>query len=452
MRAILPLLCVSILLAGQAPPAADAPPSVDETVVLDLLNQFRTDPRSNHLWVDGALRRAEIPTDRSTTIFWGRQKLDLRVQRQPLVFNPQLMQAARAVLAAKPRPERLKPVDALAPIKAAGYSPDAKGLALTGPDADALHLALAVALVHVVAEDASNPKYIVPKFGLAEALLPEWREAGVAVAVSGKKYSVAIVLGQGSAKRYLGGLAYADANRNGRYDAGEGKAGVTAKIGAASVTTGPGGAWWLAQAGDDAVDVTFTGDGFTAVRAAPKAAANAQIDWRLPNAADLKAADKLIEAAEKDFKADDEGRRKAQAALLAGTRRAVLDDARTAKVATLVESIKEEYDEMMKRLLGGMSGTPDEFKSALDAAKKRWKGSFAPLFKEVEALYKLREGVNKAQTAPADQHAKLVPPLLQQIEKAMPVSCEPVLVDQLLLWREALQVLVANAEADPKKK
>lgn len=446
MRLLILFAAAALLHAGQAPG-----PTADEVVALRLLNELRADARLADVPIAQALRRGELPSSHRCKTFWAPSAPKQAEPFPPLVWHPALAAAARAMLAAKVKPVDIAYLDWKQPLAQSGYQPDGEGLALAGVDQPSLFHAYAAAMVHIVEERTAPGGNAKPYFAGRFAMEAKWREAGVAVAQNGKTWSVAFVLGLGSAKRHAGGVVYADRNRNGTYEAGEGQAGVTVACGAATMVTGPSGAWWLALPDDAAAEVAFTAKDFGAKRPLAKAAANAGIDWRLPDPADCKAADKLIAEAEKPFK-DEDTRRKILAALIAGTRMASLDDARQEKARTLSEPIVEEYTTLLQRATAALSEPPAEFKPKLTEWRGRWKGSLAPLFKELEMLNVLRRQLIEVQALPVAQQAAKAAPLLKPIEKAMADTCDPVLLDQLRTWRGIIEEILAFEQAPVKKK
>lgn len=435
----------SAAYAGDA--AAANAPTAEELVILDLLNTHRADFIRGNNRITTAVRAKQVAANPS---HWA-HAANGTGKSLPLVVSPALTAAARSLLKAGTKPVEKQRFDALPAMKAAGYANDKAGLAMFGLELPTLAIAYAAAATNVTEETEAN-KQTFSKYAGIEALKAEWREVGIAVG-AGKagKQSVVIVLGQGTAKRHVGGIVYADANRDGEYQLGEGRAGVTVSCGGATMTTGPGGAWWLALDSDAEGQVTFTGDGHTASRPLAKGTANVGIDWRLPNAADLKTADKLIADAEKDVKNPDlEKRRGPLAALLYGTRMAVLDDARQKKVDELVAPIRDEFDDTSRKLMAALGEEPADFKKRFSELQKRWKGGMPGWFKEADAMARLRQQVTAVQAAPADQQPKLAPAAIKSVEKALAEATDPVFLDQYRVWHEALDGIVV-AESAKKK-
>ena len=86
------------------------------------------------------------------------------------------------------------------------------------------------------------------------------REIGVGARLDERTWTV-LTATTGSGELFLTGVAYADANGNGRMDLGEGLSGVTITAGTASTTTNAGGGWALAVS-PDRYRVTASGGPF----------------------------------------------------------------------------------------------------------------------------------------------------------------------------------------------
>lgn len=439
----LPCLLLLPLLLGAAEkerkPAAPPIPTDQEIVVLHLLNDFRGDATSGHLLLSRQVQMKALP---SMPNMWS-QSLGHPKPAPPLTINPLLMSAARALLASTVTPVAKEPITFAEALRTVAYSPDATGHVLVARDAPSLSAAFVRAFTHVVGEKEITPTNRRPIYAASEAIAPTWREVGIAVA-PGKNgtFSLVVVLGAGSATRYVGGVVYADANRNRRYDAGEGKPDVQVSVGDVSMTTGAGGAWWLALTNDAAAEVTFSGAGHRAVRPLAKGNTNQTVDWRIPNAADLTLADRLIADAEKNPAAEPAQRRKVLAALLSGTRMSILDDARLTKISSMVQPIQNDFDQLLRQAMAALAEEPAEFKKQMTTLKKTWEGSLPKLFKELESLYSLRKQVNSVLALPAAQQPPLVPPVLKQVEKASASSNDPVCLEMLETWRGSLEAAV----------
>ena len=441
MRPLFLIFISSITMAAQAPAKQ---PSVEEGVILDLCNQYRTDQQRIRFRLEDMVRRNELPTDKATKDAWLLANTGHRQALAPVVMNPLLNAAARNLLISKVLPERLKAIDAIAPLKAVNYTPDSSGLVVIGRDASSASVAFLTALMAVTSEKEIRPGYVMPSFTAAQVFQPQWREVGIAVIVEGAKFHTAMVFGLGSAQRYVGGVVFADANHNGRFDAGEGRPGIEVKSGGIGMTTGPAGAWWMFLDNGDPVTVEFNGEGFTANRPVVRGTANLCIDWRMPLAADNKSADKLMADVKRAVGPDPQ--RKALAALIAGTRVAILDEAHQTKVTALVAGMMGEYTTAVKRCMDALTDTHQNFLARFDRIKATCRGSFVAMFKEIEDIHRLGQLVAAFQAAPPDQQTKQGPDLLRDITKAREASGEPLLDQQYVFMLEGVASVLNTLE------
>lgn len=447
MRLVI-ILTFSVLSAAE-------PPTIEETAILDLLNQYRANQQRNHPWIDRAVLHKEISVDTSILKPWHELGTANNQPQPPVVFNPVLIEAARALLATKIQPVRGQSPDPTSSLRQVGYQPDSKGLVIIGPEADTLPLAFAAACVHIVAEKEARTGLAHPVFAATEALRQEWREAGVAVATNGGKSKIVMILGAGSGHRYAGGVVYVDANRNGRFDSGEGLPGATVKTGDASMTTGPSGAWWSTVSNSNQFEVTFSVNNLKVIKQGIPGTLNLRLDCSMPIAADSKVADRLLSEANKAMKGSDPGRRhKALAALVFGTRRSMIDDQQRAKIDALIPSIREEYLQIAHRVVTALTETPTNypaFKVCLDRIQTACGGSYEPLIKEADIVYRLRERVDQVQNPGMDQYA-IIAKLIKDLEKAQSASCEPLIVDALTTWIERLTFIQYKIDIDAQIK
>ena len=443
MRWIFCLLFISAYLAAAEPAAIE--PSGDETATLIRLNQHRDSRVNGDLLIADVVRLEQIPV---SATYWNLNSATTG-HAPPLVFNRTLITVARSLLKQANKPVEKQRYDASAALRAAGYAPEQGSLVMFAYDAPSLPLAYAMAMTNSISEVVQYLTVMRPVYSSTEAVKPEYREAGVAVYTANGKTSLVIVLGTGAAKRYVGGIAYIDGNHDNCYAPGEGKAGVLVKSGAASITTGPSGAWWLALDTTDEADIAFSGDSFATSRRATKADANEAFAWRLPNQSDMKKADKLIADVEKDAATKDAERKRVLLAnLLTGTRLGILDDERQKKIIALVAPIREDFNDALQLVRSSLVEDPVEFKKRVGDLKKKWKGAMPSWFKEAESLALTRQQVVAFLIAPVDQRVKFSAPLLKLLAKCLADSEDPAFVDQYLVWQD--QIELALAEARPK--
>ena len=454
------------LTAAEPAPAAPAAngPSSDEVQIYLLLNRHRADRVKGDSTITYAMRDKAITGDLRN---WNLQS-NKPGNVPGVVFNPLLNQAAHDLLAGGAKPASEAPLDASAAVTKAGYKPEAGVATLIATDAPSLELAYGLACSHIVGATVNKTNTLSsPIFAAASVYKADLREVGIAVGGSKDHWSVIIILGAGSAKRYAGGLAYNDANHNGRCDPGEGLAGVRVTVGGNTALSSAGGAWWAALTTDDEAEVAFAKEaakegkdagskesGKGTVKLA-KEAKNAVVDWRVPQAADEKAADKLLADCVK-LPADIEKSRKPLAALLSGTRMLVLDPERQQKVDTLVGPVRSDYDAAVAKVLSLLAEEPDVFKKQFSDLQKRWNGAMPAFFKDAEALAKLRHQVNTTLSSPAETQEKQIAPLLKVVDKAKATSVDPAFLDQLDTMEQQLAAVTPAPKSEkggkPKEK
>jgi hypothetical protein len=370
----------------------------------------------------------------------------------PVVINPQLMLAAHNLLKAEPAAQKGTPYDCTTVLHDANYPTTPQVFALVGLDAGQLQQAYGQALMFPYRVTGTGVGILSRKIALAA----NWREAGVAVQTVAGKTSLVIILGEGTARRFGGGIAYADRNRNGAYDSGEGKAGVTVTIGSTSFTTEAGGAWWMPLTTDDQgkpTEITFTDSGLKSVREIPPGTTNVSIDWRLPSAADLATADRLIAACVNEQKIEAQ-RRSASAKLFFETRGLAIDDQRLKQIQTLVASFSTEGNALVARTMKAFGEEPEDWKKARSELEKPWKGSLRKWFQDADATYQTFQGVKSALAAPPEKQGKVVLAARKLIEQRLKATIDPSLIEQLQTWTEQLDAIPPSesVKAAPQKR
>lgn len=436
MRFVLVALLAAHLTGGEAV-VADL--TTDETAILLLLNSHRTDRRVvdnriNQLITSGAVE--------GSSARWAQR--GSTANQPPLAVNPALVTTARELLKAGTRPQGNEFLNPKAAMAAAGYG-TADGFAIVAFDRPDLLNAYATAMLS--ATEVKQKQQGSEVYAAQFALKPDWREVGIATAAGKGGLRLVLVLGPGTAKRHLGGMVYADANRNRVCDAGEGVAGVTVTCGERSMTTGPSGAWWLALDAATAGTVSFAGGGFTTTRELAKGLDNPGFSWRMPSAADITAADALIAAAGKAA-GDPAARRAPLATLLCATRLAALDEARERRIAELVEPLLPEYDAALDAVFSTFPMEAGAARAVLSKVQKAWKPAAPAWYAEAEVLSRLGQQVLKLRAATATDGGKAAAALRKQLQKLQTQSLEPRFLQQYQIWEEQLS---ESAAEEPKK-
>lgn len=443
---IVTLLALPVLLA-----AGDVSPSAEEIMLLDRINQHRENPPRCLSWPLNALRTKQVKGDRGEMNSLVKEG-NKQGKYPPVIFNQLLNGIAKSLLLARTKAADAHRFDAAPAMRDAGYASDKGNLAMFAYDHPDLSITYAALFTNCIGERLVK-KTTHHTFAGVVALDAVWREAGIAVATSNGKFSAVLVLAHGGAKRVLGGIVYNDTNRDGRYDAGEGKPGVKVTCGSASMTTAAGGAWWLSIDSLDATEVVFSSDAITAVRPITKDVVIAEVNWRFPNPSDQKTVDRLIIEAEKALRSQDADQHKGPlSTLLAASRMAAIDDVRQKRIDGLIEPIKESFDATLKKVLAALGEEPEEYKKRLAEIRKPWHGGMPGWFKEADGLSTLRKQINTVLAAPEDQQGKLALPLIKQLSKIMAESYDPVFLDQYRTWNEALAAALPSEGAMPEKK
>lgn len=444
------LFGVSLLGAGEAPLAPDP----DATALWQMLNRFRGDPRTGSFAVTAQMHAGAVGfgaySARIGSFDWAKASSRMEAV-QPVVLHPQLCVAARLLLDGDAQPAEQQPIAAAAAAAKAGYG-GGEVAALMAVSAPGLETAFARAAARISAVDMVKTR-TVARFDATRMMDAGWRDAGVACRKTPGGISVAIVLGVGGPGRQIGGVIYADADRDGVSDPGEGVAGLVVESGGLRCTTSSGGAWWLRLQASGPVSLTCITPAGTVVRTL--AAEQVICDIRIPDQADGVAADRLLADLARESAGNDlERQRRARVAVLLGTRRSVLDDDRQARVDAAVSPVRDSYDETLRQAMAAMGMKPADFRKRLGELARPWNGALPPAWnRRLEAVCAAGQQVAAAQAAKPEQQVKLVPAALQQVSRLLAEAEDAVVRGQLATWRDALAAISppAAAQREPAK-
>jgi len=436
LRCLPPLLLLATLSAADALP----PPTQDEAALLGFANAHRSQ-RWQYDPVIVKLLPKNMPDGTSVL---GYCKSYFKPMRQ-LVHSPPLAAAARALLASGANmPEGALPDAAAAQ---SGYPAGAKTAATIVRGAASIEAAYAGSLQFWCGTN-SGRKVI----SFQTVLTTPWQEAGVAISRGAKGIDAVVVYGMGGAARVAGGAVYADANRDLAYDAAEGVVGVVVTCGGASMTTGPGGVWWMTLPDAGAGSVTFATAGIKATRTI-EAGNDSGIFWRVPPADELKQVDTAIAAAKSAAagrKPDSDNWPAAMVDLHMRILFLDLDSARQEQVATLIQPLADEFDSMRRRYLADLDGDAKAFSQRLNKDRTRYPGTASRWFKELQTMAALRRQVVAA--GAATEPGKIPPALWEELAKARAASCDPVFRRQYEGWEQQLGPPPAAAPPKPSKR
>lgn len=403
------LLLVSALpLAAQddagpyVPP--DREPTADEVLIVELMNRFRANPSAE----------ADLiapPGKSGGGVDWKMFRDEMKALKPmpPIVINLDLLDAARKhsyymihnglthdEVAGRKGFYGAGPGDR---IKSSGYKGGGWAENAFAGSSGALdsHNGFLI-------DAGAGPGGMQPERGHRKNMIAAYREVGAGGVPTPRGLSVTHDFGSRDV-RMAGGVVYIDANGNNFYDIGEGVGQVT--VGSSdggAVTTWKSGGYTLDLKGQKDVTLTAYMGGEKFSKSFPSGKDNVKFDWAVPKEIPLKAADKLIDAAEKAKETP-----KAFAALVAltvGSRNLYMDADRKTKVAELTRDVAAQLDAAEKSVSEALK-EPEAagLKKLIDEARKPFKGTDADAwFVDAETIAKLKRGVaNFAKTKPDDK-------------------------------------------------
>jgi hypothetical protein len=440
MRRILACaLALTALTAGEGiyqPPSPE--PTAEETFALELMNRLRADPVGETERILGAPK---------SDITWCLDGVDVAMFRSemavlkpvpPVVFNLDLLLAARRHsfymvhngLTHDESPDKTGYTGNSFSdrAKAAGYrgGPGGENCYAAAANPTNSHIGF------VVDAGKGGPGGMQPARGHRRNMMDAgFTEVGLSAVPNGQRLSVTHVFGRG--ERCAGGVVFVDRNRNGVYDIGEGRGGVTITCGKATVRSWSSGAYTLPLGGGGTV--TFTADGQTFTQAAPPSGGNLHINWVIPQQVELDAADKLIASADKAIVADKAGAdspvaRKARIALAIGIEGMALDQARNARIAGLVGDLPTQIAAVRRTVGEAVAAGGKDAAKTIAEAGKTWRGTALDgLLSEAGKALQIRQGhlgylAGRGQKTPPTQ----VRTMAKELEKARDSFHEPAFI------------------------
>jgi hypothetical protein len=351
----------------------DREPTPEETLILEYMNRFRANPLAE-------LEIIAPPGKSGGGVDWKmfREEMKQLKPMPPMVFNLDLLDAARkhsyymvlnglghdetpgkaGFYGAAPG-DRIK----LSGFKGAGWAENA--FAGSGGPWDSHE--------GFIVDAGAGPGGMQPNRGHRKNMMSGHREVGPGGVPNGKGLSVTHDFGSRDV-RMAGGVVYVDANGNNFYDIGEGVGQVTiSSSDGGAVTTWKSGAYELDLKGQKDVVLTATWGGEKFTKTFPAGKDNVKFDWIIPKEIPLKAADKLIEAAEKSK--DGPRQFAAAVALLVGSRALYLDAERRKKVQELTHEVSAQLDEAEKAVGEALKDAEGAgLKKVIDEQRKPFRG------------------------------------------------------------------------------
>jgi hypothetical protein len=367
-----------LVLSGEA--AADLP-TPQEVECLHLVNRFRADPagEGRRLMRGGWVGYPEAPFG-----------IDLRLCRAelaelkpvaPLVMDLHLLASARGHAAwmiandqcahvQAPGTPGFTGADPLARMAASGFA----GFAV-GENCYAGSLTPRQAVVgYVIDWGAGDGQLIAGRPHRRMLLSAAVDLAGTAMVPRTGGFSSAQNFGRGRTGRPAGGVVYADRNRNGRFDAGEGVGGVAVRGLAVATTTWPSGGWALELPSGEAGELAFELAGQRETVAIEAGRTALVADWPMPLPDDARLLDRLEAAAKVAGPAGRIGRINAATAL----DRLVSPRARVQALAALCAEERNALAADQERIRDAVWWDErDAALAAITASTGRWQGSDA---------------------------------------------------------------------------
>jgi len=385
----------------------DREPTPEETLILEFLNRFRTDPVAEADLIAPPSRKGE-------GVDWKMFHDEMKQLKPmpPMVMNLDLLDAARKhsyymILNGLTHDEvpgkagfyGASPADRIkqSGFKGGGWAENA--FAGSGGPYDS-HQGFIV-------DAGAGPGGMQPTRGHRKNMMSAMREIGPGGVPTGRGLSVTHDFGSRDV-RMAGGVVYIDANGNNFYDIGEGVGQVTiSSSDGGSITTWKSGGYTLDLKGQRDVVLTAYMGGEKHTKTFPAGKDNVKFDWIVPKEIPLKAADRLLEAAEKAKDTPKEFA--ALIALHLGAQSLYLDADRkkrvrelTQEAGALLDLAQNAVSEALKDPEGG------SLKKVLEEERKPFKGTEADAwFQDAETIAKLKRGVaNFQKTKPADKEKK----------------------------------------------
>jgi hypothetical protein len=377
----------------------DREPTPEETLIVELMNRFRANPSAE----------ADLiapPGKSGGSVDWKMFRDEMKALKPmpPVVFNLDLLDAARKhsyymihnglthdEVAGKVGFYGAGPADRikLSGFKGGGWAENA--FAGSGGPLDS-HNGFLV-------DAGAGPGGMQPERGHRKNMIAGYREVGPGGVSTGRGLSVTHDFGSRD-MRMAGGVVYIDANANNFYDLGEGVGQVTiSSSDGGAIATWKSGAYELDLKGQKDVTLTAYLGGEKFSKTFPGGKDNIKFDWAVPKEIPLKAADKLLDAADK---AKDTP--KAFAALIAlfvNSRSLYMDAERKTRLQELTKEVGAALDAAEKVVSDALKDPEAAgLKKLIDEQRKPYKGTEADAwFNDAETIAKLKRGVVNFQKA-----------------------------------------------------
>ena len=427
------LLLLPVVRASDVYVPPDREPSPEETLILELMNRFRADPKAE------AARIA--PAGAATMTYSGKgvdwkmfvEEMNELKAAPPLVFNLDLLDASRkhAYYMIQNELTHVESPDKPA-FYGASFGDRCKNSGYKGfaGGENAFRDPGSVKNSHkgFIVDNGDGPGGMQPGRGHRSNMMGAgYREVGGSAVPHGKGFSV--VHDFGSRKvRMVGGVIYMDKDGDNFYSIGEGLGGVTIKSSdGASTATWKSGAFELDLKSDGPVTITaeYGGQSFSKTFDAGKE--NIKFDWIVPEKVALDRADQLLADVAKIKETKSPSYTNAILALWLNTRGLSLDAARAKKIDELTGNVGIELQKHQTAVLDGLKNfDPSGFGTILDTNRKPYRSTTADSwFHEAETVGNMKYSAKVLETAPAENpkialaNKKQLATQIEEVEKQL---------------------------------
>ncbi len=376
------MACVFLSVRAEDFKSADREPTPEETLILELINRFRSDPKAEaaRLVAPGS----SVPAYARNSVDWKMftDEMNALKAAPPLVFNLELLDAARRHSHYMILNELTHVEDPAKPgfygvnfgdrCTKSGYKigfASGENAFRDPPNIRGSHAGFVV-------DHGEGPGGMQPARGhRANLINAEFREVGCSAVPHGKSFTVTHDFGTRKT-RLAGGVIYIDKNNDNFYDVGEGLGGVTiTSSDGASTTTWKSGAFALDLKGEGFVTITaeYLGQSFSTKFDAGKE--NIKFDWRVPGKLALEKADQLLAAVEKVKDTKSIAYQNSILALYVGMRGVGLDADRTQRIAALTATAGPELETHQSAVLDALKNYDKTFAKTLEEHRKPYRGT-----------------------------------------------------------------------------
>ena len=428
MRAAFLVLVPGLLLAGDVYQAPSPEPTAEETLILELMNRFRADPKAEAEWIVKTYAQGDKVMGADAKLFL--EECGQLKAMPPLVFNLRLLDAARKHSqymifnglghVEEPAKRGFTGASFGDRAKAAGYEGFAAAENAFAGSSGALNSHVGF----IIDFGPGGTGGMQPGRGHRMNMIGGYREVGPGGVPNGNGttgLSVTHDMGSSKAARLVGGVVYVDRNGNGFYDPGEGKGNVTIMAADGSRTpTWASGAYTLELKSAGAVALKIDYHGQTLVKEFAAGQDNIGFSFAIPQQTESDLADRLLAEVDKEA-TDTPPRFKAQVALALAAPELLLDQSRHERIAAAIGTVGADLGAAQQGVRDAFAADPSVMKKLIATHGKTYRGTNAAAwFKEADLAYKASLSVQGylKQAAVAKPSPTMERDLLKSLEQA----------------------------------